>query len=416
MNLQSALLATVLTVGVSAHALDWPSFRGPDRKDVSSEKGHLKNWPANGPKLVWLNKDAGLGYSGYAIVGGTLYTMGARDAAEYLIAVDAATGKEKWSVEIGPLLTNGWGDGPRGTPSVDGGKVYALSGKGNLVCVNATDGKEVWRASMTEIGGKVPNWGYTESPLVDGNLVICTPGGSQGTMAAFDKATGKKAWQSKEWTEEAHYSSIVPADYNGARQLIQLAVKTFAGINAADGKLLWKADFPNGKVAVIPTPIFHDGQVFITAGYKAGCKSVKIGPNNEVTELYENADMGNHHGGVVLVDGYLYGYSDGGGWTCMDFKTGAVKWKEKAKLGKGAVHCSDGMLYLLDEQTGTVAMIKASPKGWEEHGRFTLSPQTTQRNPKGKIWTHPVVSGGKLFLRDQELLFCFDVSDGKPLP
>ncbi|MCB1277425.1 PQQ-binding-like beta-propeller repeat protein [Prosthecobacter sp.] len=390
-------------------AADWPTFRGADRTDMSTETGLLKTWPADGPKRVWLNENAGVGYSGFAVVEGTLYTMGARDAVEYVIAIDAATGREKWSAEAGALLTNGFGDGPRSTPTVEGGKVYALSGKGALVCLDAAEGKEVWRVSMTEqLGGKVPGWGYCESPLISGENVIVTPGGAQGTVAAFNKSTGEKAWQSEGWTDGAQYASAIVAEFNGERQIIQLTMQSVAGVNAANGDLLWKTEFP-GKTAVIPTPIFSQGQVFVAAGYGVGCKSVKIGPGNTVEEVYSNTDMVNHHGGVILHEGNLYGYSDKGGWTCMDFKSGAVKWQEKKALGKGAIHYADGMFYCLEEKTGTVALIEASSEGWKEKSRFTLSPQTTQRSPKGMIWTHPVVSGGKLFLRDQELLFCFDV-------
>lgn len=392
-----------------SRAADWPTFRGADRTDISPETGLLKQWPSAGPKKVWMNEDAGLGYSGFAIVGGTLYTMGSRDAVEYVIAIDTATGKEKWSAEAGALLTNGWGDGPRATPTVEGDKVYALSGKGTLICLNAADGKKLWSAEMVELGGKVPGWGYCESPLVEGNLVVVTPGGAQGTLAAFDKVTGKLAWQSAEWTDPAQYASLIAVNHNGARQLIQLTMQSIAGVNAADGKVLWKTEFP-GKTAVIPTPVFKDGQVFVAAGYGVGCKSVKVGAGNAVETLYETTDMVNHHGGVILVGDHLYGYNDKAGWTCMDFKTGAVKWADKKGLGKGAIHCADGMLYLLEERTGTVVLIEASPEGWKEHGRFTLSPQTTNRNPKGMIWTHPVISGGRLYLRDQELLFSFDVS------
>lgn len=407
--MKNLFLPAALLFALSTQAADWPTFRGADRSDVSKETGLLKKWPASGPKQSWLYKDAGLGYAGFAVAAGTLYTMGARDVVEYVIALDAATGKEKWSAEVGALLTNGWGDGPRSSPTVDGDKVYALSGKGVLVCLNAADGKEVWRVTMESLGGKVPGWGYCESPTVDGNLVVVTPGGAQGTLAAFDKTTGAKVWQSAEWTDPAQYSSIVPVDHNGARQLIQLTMQSVAGVNAADGKILWKVAFP-GKTAVIPTPIFHDGQVFVAAGYGVGCKAFKVGPGNAIEELYESTDLVNHHGGVILVNGHLYGYSDRAGWTCLDFKTGAVKWTEKKALGKGAIHAADGMLYLLEEKTGTAVLIEASPEGWNEHGRFTLQPQTTQRNPKGMIWVHPVISNGNLFLRDQELVFSFDVS------
>lgn len=405
------LLAAAALPLSNLYAGDWPQWRGPNRDDKSEETGLLKTWSDGGPKLVWMNKDAGLGYSGYSIVGDTLYTMGSRDAVEYVIAIDVKTGKEKWSAEAGPLLTNGWGDGPRSTPTVSGDKVYSMSGKGHLSCLNAADGKQVWKTTMEELGGKVPGWGYTESVLVDGDLVICTPGGAQGSVAAFDKATGKKVWQTTDWTDPAQYSSVIAADHNGARQLIQLTMQSVGAVNAKDGSLLWKVPFP-GKTAVIPTPIFSEGNVFVAAGYGVGAKLIKVGSGNKAEDMNPemNTNMINHHGGVVLVKGHLYGYSDKGGWTCLDFKTGAVKWQENAALKKGAIHCADGKLYLLEEGTGTVALIDASPDGWKEHGRFTLTPQTTRRNPKGKVWTHPTVANGKLFLRDQELLFCFDVS------
>ena len=183
-----------------------------------------------------------------------------------------------------------------------------------------------------------------------------------------------------------------------------------AGVDVGNGKVLWKQAFPQGKVAVIPVPIVKGNSVYVAAGYGAGSMKLDIGPKNAVTVAYENTNMVNHHGGVVLVGDHLYGYSDKGGWTCQEFKTGEIVWAEKGKLGKGAIHCADGMLYLLEESSGTAVLIEASPEGWKEHGRFTLAPQSTQRHPKGKVWTHPVVSDGKLYLRDQELLFSFDVN------
>ena len=201
---------------------------------------------------------------------------------------------------------------------------------------------------------------------------------------------------------------MIAANQNGQRQYIQLTKKHVVGLNAADGNVLWSMDFP-GETAVIPTPIFHAGQVYVTAGYGVGCLSFKVGANNAVSGLYTNKVMVNHHGGVIHLEGYIYGHSDSGGWVCQDFKTGEKVWAEKAALGKGAVTYADGMLYCLAEKDGTIALVDASPKGWKEHGRFKLDPQTTQRNPQGRIWTHPVVVGGKLYLRDQELLHCYDV-------
>jgi outer membrane protein assembly factor BamB len=408
MKAPTTIVLIILAANLTVRAADWPMFRGADRSDISRETGLLKQWPDGGPKKLWVFDKAGLGYSGFSVVGGTLFTMGASDEGEeFVYALDTKDGKPKWKTRVGALLTNNWGDGPRGTPTVDGDRVYALGGKGDLVCVSAKDGKEVWRASMTENGGKVPGWGYTESVLVDGDKVICTPGGGQGTLLALDKMTGKKIWQSDGWTDPAQYASVIAADVKGVHQYIQLTMKSVAGVDANDGKVAWKMDFP-GKTAVIPTPIFKDGEVYVSAGYGVGCMKVDISGGNSASQVYANTNMENHHGGVILVGDYLYGYSGRGGWTCQDWKTGDVKWAEK-KLGKGAIHCADGMLYLLEEQTGTVVLIEASPDGWKEHGRFKLDPQTALRKPQGKIWTHPVVSDGKLYLRDQDLIFCFNV-------
>ena len=364
----------------TVHAADWPQWRGPNRDDHSPDKGLAKAWPASGPKRVWLFKDAGLGYSGVAVVGDTLFTMGLRGDTEFLIAVDAAAGKEKWATAMGPVLKNGWGDGPRGTPCVAGGKVYALSGTGFLLCASAADGKELWKARMAEFGGKTPGWGYTESVLVDGDLVICTPGGAKGTLLALDKASGKPVWQSAGWTDGAQYSSPVVATINGKRQYVQLTQQHVAGVEASSGKVLWRSDW-QGKTAVIPTPIVKGNSVYIASGYGVGCKLVTIDAENKASDVWVNTTMVNHHGGVILVGEHLYGYSDKGGWTCQSLKTGEAAWVSKA-LGKGAVHFVDGMLVCLEEGSGTVALVEVSTEGWKEKGRFKLAPQTTQRNPK----------------------------------
>jgi outer membrane protein assembly factor BamB len=409
--LRLRLLTTLLTVAaLSPHGLatglDWPQWRGPDRTDVSKETGLLKSWPAGGPKRVWLYENAGNGYSGPAIVAGKLFTIGTREGNEVLLILDANTGKEVRVVKLGPVLDNDWGDGPRGTPTVDGDRVYALSGPGNLVCIQIADGKALWEVSMRSLGGALPKWGYTESVLVDGSKVLCTPGGAKGAIAALDKITGKVIWQSKEFTEPAHYSSIVPAKINGTDQYVQRTEKEVVGLRASDGKLLWQTSFP-GRTAVIPTPIVRGNEIYVTAGYGSGCKMVRIEADNKVTEVYENKVMKNHHGGVVLVGDHVYGHADPG-WVCQDFKTGEAVWMHR-DFRKGAVAAADGMLYAVDEVSGEVVLVEASPKGWNESGRFTLDPQTKIRSPRGRIWTHPVISHGKLYLRDQDLIYCYDV-------
>jgi outer membrane protein assembly factor BamB len=396
---------------VASH--DWPQWRGPARDDLSKETGLLKQWPAEGPAKLWSFTNAGQGYSGFAVVGGHLFTLGTRDGSEVLICLDAGKGTEVWVAKLGAVLGNKWGDGPRGTPTVDADRVYALGGDGTLVAVQLKDGKELWRTTMGSLGGKTPGWGYTESVLVDGNQVVCTPGGAQGALAAFDKMTGKLLWQSKDFTEGAQYSSIVPATINGQPQYVQRTMTSIVGISPKDGALLWKQEYP-GKTAMIPTPIVKGNQVYVTGGYGVGSMSFTIDPSNKVTMVFDetsgtNKVMKNHHGGVILLGDHIYGYSDGLGWTCQDFKTGAEVWSEKKALGKGAISYADGMFYLLEESSGTVALIEASPKGWSEKSRFKLDPQTAIRSPQGRIWTHPVISNGRLYLRDQDLIHCYAV-------
>jgi outer membrane protein assembly factor BamB len=395
----------------AADNFDWPQWRGPDRTGVSKETGLLKKWPEGGPKKLWMFDKAGNGYSGASISKGKLYTVGTRDDSECVLALDANKGTELWAAKIGRMWQNDRGGGPRGNPTADGDKVYVLSGRGDLACVNGGDGQVVWQASMTEMGGRIPNWGYSESVLVDGNKVLCTPGGSQGAIAAFDKNSGKVLWRSTDFTDNAHYVSMITATINGTSQYIQLTDKHLVGISAKDGKQLWSSDWP-GRTAVIPTPIHRDAHIYITSGYGVGCKLVKVGGDNTATDVWENKVMKNHHGGVVMIGDHVYGYSDGSGWVCQDFKTGEQVWAERNKLGKGAVTCAEGMLYCLDEGSSTVVLIEASPKGWSEHGRFTLQPQSEMRSRDRKIWAHPVVSNGKLYLRDQEMIHCFDIKGG----
>jgi hypothetical protein len=380
-------------------AEDWPSWRGTQRDDVSKEKGLMQSWPSGGPKKLWMSDDAGLGYAGFSVADGVLYTMGAFGGTEKLIAYRTVSKSSKnrkiWELEVGSLLTNGWGDGPRTTPTVSDGKVYALGGRGNLVCAEARTGKKIWDVHLVrDLGGKVPGWGYTESVLVDEGRVICTPGGSDGALTALDAKTGKILWRSSEFTDPAQYSSPIVINHGGKRQYVQLVMKKLVGVEAKNGSLVWSSDWP-GKVAVIPTPIYSDGHVYISSGYGIGCKLVEL-TSSGAKDVYDNKIMKNHHGGVIKIRD-------------QDFKSGKLIWNEKKALGKGAIAYADGRFYCLGEGDGRVILIEASPKGWSPKGEFTITPQTKQRNPRGKVWTHPVIANGKLFLRDQELLFCYDI-------
>ena len=399
----------------AAKAADWPTWRGAARDGLSPDKGLLKEWPADGPKLLWSFEKAGKGYSSPSITGGRIYLTGSRGGKAEIICLDAAKGKELWSTPIGEDpgkgYNTGWGGGPRGAPTVSDGLVYAMSANGELTCLTADKGVRKWSKDFVkDFGGKVPAWGYSESPLVDGDQLVVTPGGKEGAIVAFDRKTGKELWRSKGLNDDAQYSSLVAADVKGKRQYFQLFMNTLAGVDAKTGELLWSSKWPQGRTAVIPTPVYEDGKVYITSGYGAGSKLVKI-DGGKAEEVWENKVMKNHHGGVVLVDGYLYGFSDGGGLVCQDFKTGEQKWNNRGEGSqKGAVHYADGMLYCMDEEEGSVFLVEATPDGFKEKGRFPMPGKTKLREgTNGKVWTHPVVIGGKLYLRDQDLLFCFDV-------
>ena len=401
-------------------AQDWPQYRGPNRDDVSTETGLLKRWPAGGPPLLWTYREAGPGYSGPAIVGDRLYTIGGRGETEVLICLDQ--GKEAWARPVGPLFQfsgNKWSAGPSATPTVADGLIYALGGNGDLLCVDTT-GKERWKknlpaefeAQVNPIGGGPKNlgWGYTWSPLVDGEQLILLPGGPKGTVAALDRKTGRLLWRSAEVKDQAAYTSPMAADIEGVRQYIVLTNQGLFGVAARDGRLLWrsKRDAPYGT-EVINTPLIKDGYVYTTVAVgNGGCELFKVSKGG-VESVWANKNLSNHHGNVIRVGDHVYGHGGPRGWVCQTFMDGQNLWEEKRALGAGSLAYADGLLYGYTENEGTVALFEASPQAWKELGRFQIPEQSKSRKPSGKIWTPPVVAGGKLYLRDQELIFCFNL-------
>lgn len=387
---------------------DWPQWRGPHRDGRSRETGLLEHWPDGGPPLLWKARGLGDGYSNIAAVGVRIFTMGDRDGTCQVVALGRSDGKELWSAKVGRSGEPGGFEGPRSTPTVDGDLLFALGQYGDLVCLKAASGEEVWRTSLTgDLDGKRPGWGFTESVLVDGDALICTPGGAKGTLAALEKKSGRLIWRSAGIRDGAQYASAIVVEHEDARQYVQLTMKTVFGVDAATGKTLWQASWP-GRTAVVPTPVFGQGCVYVTSGYGVGCNLFPVGRGKRVEGLYRGSTrkvMKNHHGGVILVDGHVYGYSDGGGWICQELRSGRLAWREKGRLGKGSIAYAGGRLCLRAEGgRGTVVLIEASPQGYRERGRFD-PPDRTRKNS----WTHPVIAGGKLYLRDQDTLLCYDV-------
>jgi outer membrane protein assembly factor BamB len=403
----------VLLICLAGHssvvAVDWPQWRGVDQTGISPDTELMETWPTSGPELVWKATGLGQGFSSVAIVGSTLYTNGDKDGVSYAHAIDMGADKPKWSQAIGKAGAPGWGGfkGPRSTPTVSDGKVYVLGQYGELVCFNAEDGALVWKKHMKDdLGGKSPAWGFSESLLIDGDRVLCTPGGKNGTLAALDKATGEVIWRSAACQDPAHYATIVKAEIQGVMQYVQLTPASVIGV-ATDGALLWRAP-RKGKTAVIPTPIVEGNRVYVASGYGVGSNMFEVTKENgqfTATQKYATKTMANQHGGVVLVGDYLYGYCDSKGWTCQSLATGDPVWTEKKQVGKGALTFADGMLYLRSEAKGAVALIKATPDGYKETGQF-IQPDFG----KPKTWAHPVVSGRKMYLRDQDMLLCYDVA------
>lgn len=404
------VILTSLPLAALGGSGDWPQWRGPNRDAKSTEQGLLQQWPDGGPRLVWKATDLGLGYATVSLAGNRLFTLGDKGDVNFVVALNRADGQPLWTAQVGKAGAPGWGGfaGPRCSPTVDGELLYAVGQYGEVVCLDVATGKERWRKDYAkDFGGQLPEWGYTGMPLVDGDHVILTPGGKDGNLVALNKSTGELIWQSKEFTDGLHYSSPILAEIGGVRQVIQLTDASVAGIAAKDGSLLWRAP-RKGSTAVIPTPVYNENQVYVTSGYGAGCNLFKITAANgefSAEQVYANKVMTNHHGGVVLLGQHLYGHSDGKGWTCQDFLTGEAKWQEKGKLGKGSLVYADGRLYLrAEEGKGTLAIIEATPEGYREQGRFD-QPDRSEKNS----WPHPVVAGGRLYVRDQDVVLCYDI-------
>ncbi len=385
----------------------WPQYMGPDRNNVSRETGLAKSWPDGGPKVVWTAADLGVGYSSVSIAKGQVYTLGSIGDDEMLIALSLESGNLVWKTRVGKTRPDGMGDGPRGTPSVDGDFVYAVGANGDLVCCEVKAGEVAWSLNiLQEFSGSNIGWGISESVLIDGDRVICTPGGSKGTVVALDKSTGKTVWTCQvPGGSSAGYASAVPIEVGGVRQYVQFVQKGTMGIRAKDGKPLWANDRSHNGTANCSSALFADNMVFTSSGYGTGGAMLKLaakGGETTATLGYFTKEMESHHGGMVLADGYLYGASDPGILRCLELKTGKKMWQDRS-VGKGAITAADGMLILRSEG-GPVALVKLSPEGYEELGRFE-----PQEKSGRQTWPWPVVAAGKLFLRDQEKLTAYDL-------
>jgi len=416
--LRALLSATLtLTLALTLPAADWPQFRGPNRDGVSKETGLLKEWPKDGPTKLWQVKNLGLGFGTPSVADGKIFGMGTRDGKDGVWALNEKDGTELWFTPFDDPRNINQNNGPSGTPTFHDGKLYAISSKGKLVRLDAKTGKLEWQVDFVkDFKGGIPGWGYCESPLVDGEKVICTPGG-KNTIVALSKNTGEVIWKTALTKtalpkgDGAHYSSVLAVEIAGQRQYIQFVRSGVISVSASNGAFLWHYDEPANGTANCSMPLYADGAVFAASAYGTGGGLVvvsKKGDKFEATEEYFDKKMQNHHGGMVLVDGYVYGTS--GTLRCIEFKTGKVMWE--GKTGKGSVTYADGHLYVRNEGgKGTVYLVEANPKAYTEKGKFDQPDRQSKPNRKQtyEAWAYPVVANGKLYIRDQDVLLCYDI-------
>ena len=422
--ISTSCLGPVLGMGIGlcflpleTRAADWPQWRGPQRNGISAETGLLSEWPKEGPKLVWQVKDIDSGYSTPSVVGDRLYLLSNQGLDnEFVQMLDAKGGKRIWSQRIGKVGNPDQQPNypaARSTPTVDGEWVYAFGSDGDLACLERATGKVRWQKNVRkDYGGQSGIWAYSESPLVDGEAVICTPGGPDATMLALNKNTGELIWKcAVAGGEQAAYTSALVIEAGGVRQYVQMLQKGLVGVEAKTGKLLWRYDrTAKGSPAVIPTPVV-DGDFIYSAAGRSGGGGVRLKVNGgtfETEQLYFSPKLPTSVGGVLKVGEYLYGTS-AGALLCLEFKTGNVKWDDRS-IGAAALCYADGRLYLHGEN-GEVALLEATPEAYREKGRF--KPVDQPDRGSSKAWAYPIIADGRLYIRDLGTLWCYDVKAGK---
>ncbi len=394
-------ISIFLLLGGATDAMgDWPCWRGANRDGRSTDTGLLKQWPDGGPRLIWQANGLGKGFSTVSVVGDTVYTTGDVDDQLFVFAFGMG-GSERWKTAVDKAWTRSHA-GSRSTPSIDENRLYVLSGNGVLVCLDAGSGVKQWSQNLRSFGGGPGGWGYAESPLVYGEMVVAKPGGENFVMA-FRKSDGEPVWRSEGFKAGPEYSSCFPFVHD---QVPMIATGSRAGIvcvSPKDGTVLWSNDWCAGNTANCPDPVYTDGHVFWANGYGKGgiCLELNTAAAGVTAqEAWTTKDMVCHHGGYIIHEGHIYG-NHNGGWSCLELKTGEVKWHEKGP-GKGSLCWADDMLYLFGERGGKAALATCSPEGMEITGTVTVEGS-------GPSWAHPVVTGGRLYLRYADNLYCFDV-------
>jgi len=420
MKIERAVVA-ILGVGVLASAAvadDWAQWRGQKRDGISQEKDLLKEWTASSPKLAWQLKDIGFGYSTPSVVGDRIYLMSNEgNDSEFVRAYSVKDGKPIWSTKVGKVGNPDQQPsypGARSTPTVDGKMLYALGSDGDFVCLNTANGKPLWKKSLrTDFGGKPGVWAYSESPLVDGDKVIVAPGGETATVVALDKKNGNTIWKSAIPGEKtASYASAIVMEVGGTRQYVQYLSNGLTGLDAKTGKMLWRYDKSVDKQYRMhaATPVAFDDLVYSAAQQGGGIARIKATADSYQAEMvYNERKVPNGLGGTVKVGDYLYGTTNGSQLMCLEYATGRVVWEQRVP-SVAALAYADGNLYLHGDNSD-MALVEATPTGFKEKGRFTLPSLPERGQPKA--WAYPVIANGRLYLREQNCLWAYDIQAGQ---
>ena len=417
--MHSRQLAVLLLLSMSSvarvdSATTWPCFHGPGRNNHSPDQGLLQTWPESGPLLLWTASDIGHGYSSVAIAQDRIFTAGMLDRQTHVTALDM-TGKILWQKVNGQSWEaterQSWAvsySGSRGTPTIDGGTVYHLSELGRLTAFDLHTGAERWHVDVVQtFRAERPKYGLSESVLIHEDSVFCCPGGAEGYVVALDKRTGRTLWANSRIQDPVGYCSPVLAEIDSIEQVITMSAERVFAFAPDSGRLLWDHPFGNSRGNSATDVITNEGLVYASSGYGAG--SILLRPRRQqdgrfvVEQVWKSDLLDNHHGGVLLLDGHLYGAGhEARGWFCLDFQTGNKRWQTN---GKGSLTYADGMLYCLDER-GAISLVKATSERWDEVSSFRLP-----RGGKGLYWGHPVVCGGRLYVRHGEKLFAYDLRE-----
>ena len=403
---------------ISVAGSDWPQWRGPQRDGVSLETGLLKQWPAEGPKLVWQVNDIGDGFSTPAVVGKRIYLMSNRGMEnEFVQALSTKDGKPIWTTRVGNVGNpdqNPSFPKARSTPTVDGNFIYALGSDGDLACLETKSGKIRWQKSLRkEFGGQPHDWAYAESPLVDGDVVVVTPGGAQATLLALNKKTGAVIWKSAvPGGDAAGYASAIVVQAGGRRQYVQFLSKGIVGVDAKTGEFLWRYKEVVKGPAQVFTPVAGNGYIYAGAlSLGGGLVRLKSEGNGVTAEqVYLERGLPNGFGGAVLVGDYLYGTDAAGqALVASEFTTGKVKWKAES-FGRSSVASADGLLFV-HKWMGDLVLVEANPEGFREKGRFTPPNQPKRQTGQygDQAYEHPVIANGRLYIRDAETLWAYDI-------